>query len=81
MAVCERSREIPNVASIFEDYTWWGILTCISMACMSASGPEANPIRMPEERILDKLSKRRTRPTSGSSSSRLKYEGMRGTSP
>lgn len=51
--------------------------TCKSMASRIGFGPEAKPIRIPAERILERLSKRSTRPTSPSSSSRAKYEGGR----
>lgn len=49
-----------------------GTPTCMSMAFTRGSGPETNPIRSPEERIFDKLSKRNTRPTSGCSNSSVK---------
>ena len=38
--------------------------TCLSMAATIGRGPDMKPNRMPEERILDKLSNRTTRPTS-----------------
>ena len=38
------------------------------------SGAQMNPIRIPDERILDTLSKRITRPISGSSRSSEKYD-------
>ena len=52
------------------------------MALRSGSGPEANPILIPAERIFEKLSNRRTLPTCGSSvRSKEKYEGYRGSLP
>lgn len=53
----------------------------MSTTVIMASGPHMKPMRMPEERILDKLSKRITRPTSGCSSSSEKYDGGRGALP
>ena len=47
------------------------------MAC----GADRKPIRMPADSTFDKLSKRMTRPTSGSSRSSVKYEGGRGALP
>jgi hypothetical protein len=46
--------------------------TLSSMVESKALGPVANPIRIPGDRIVDKLSNRSTRPTSGSSTSREK---------
>ena len=64
--------------------TWMGMgmgLTCMSIALSSGEGPVAKPIRIPEDSILDMLSNRRTRPTSGCSSSSEKYDFGRGSSP
>lgn len=58
-----------------QEHTWR------SMASIIGFGPDAKPIRMPAERILEKLSKRITRPSSGVSSSSLKYEGGRSSFP
>ena len=41
----------------------------MSILFKMGSGAHTNPIRLPDERILDTLSKRMTRPTSGSSRS------------
>lgn len=56
-------------------------LTCASIACTSLAGPETNPIRIPAERTFERLSNLRTRPGSGKSFSRAKYEGGRGAAP
>ena len=52
----------------FEQHTW------MSMACMMGVGPDVKPIRIPAERTLDMLSKRTTRPASGSDASSSKYD-------
>ena len=44
-------------------------------------GPDAKPTRIPADRIFDKLSNRITLPTSGCSSSSLKYDGGRSDLP
>ena len=48
---------------------------------MIGCGAEMKPIRMPEDKTFDRLSKRMTRPTSGWSRSSVKYEGGRGALP
>ena len=55
--------------------------TCISIERKMDSGPLTKPIRIPADRILDKLSNRITRPTFFSSNSRAKYDGTRGALP
>lgn len=53
----------------------------MSILVKMGSGAQTNPIRIPDERILDTLSKRMTRPTSGSSHSRVKYDRGRAAFP
>lgn len=60
--------ESGQVSEIYE-VTLRSTLTCISIAVKSASGPLTKPILIPEDRTLDRLSNRRTLPTSGYSHS------------
>ena len=50
----------------------WMDSTCMSIASSNGEGPDAKPIRIPEDSTFDMLSKRSTRPTSGISRSRAK---------
>ena len=57
------------------------VRTYSSIAFNKGSGPDAKPMRIPADKILERLSNLRTRPTSGSCSSSAKYDGYRGASP
>lgn len=67
----------PRVRARFKGcgHTWRSITSRMGL------GPDAKPTRIPADRIFDKLSNRITLPTSGCSSSSLKYDGGRSDLP